>query len=64
MYVPELDRIVLRDNLASREFNDQSQVHKTTLMTRILQLVHEICVKGIHVTKRDLYVTGRRFPRT
>ena len=57
VYVPELDRIVLRDNLANREFNDQAQVHKTTLMTRILQLVHEICVKGIHVTKRDLFYT-------
>ena len=26
-------------------------------MTRILQLVHEICTKGIHVTKRDLFYT-------
>jgi Type IIB DNA topoisomerase len=48
---------VLRDNVTSREFNDQAQVHKTTVMTRILQLVHEICTKGIHVTKRDLFYT-------
>jgi DNA topoisomerase VI subunit A len=33
------------------------QVNKTTVMTRILQLVHEICTKGIHVTKRDLFYT-------
>lgn len=43
--------------MTSREFNDQAQVHKTTVMTRILQLVHEICTKGIHVTKRDLFYT-------
>jgi meiotic recombination protein SPO11 len=55
--VPQLDRIVLRDNLATREFSDQSQVLKTTLTTRVLQLVHEICMKGIHVTKRDLFYT-------
>jgi len=36
--------------MAIREFNDQGQVNKTTIMTRILQLVHELCVKGIHVT--------------
>lgn len=55
--MPQLDRIVLRDNLATREFSDQSQVLKTTLTTRVLQLVHEICMKGIHVTKRDLFYT-------
>ena len=32
-------------------------MNKTTIMTRILQLVHEICTKGIHVTKRDLFYT-------
>lgn len=26
-------------------------------MTRMLQLVHELCLKGIHVTKRDLFYT-------
>ena len=35
----------------------RAQVNKTTVMTRILQLVHEICTKGIHVTKRDLFYT-------
>ena len=57
IYVPELDRIVLKDSMTTREFNDQSSVNKTTIMTRILQLVHEICTKGIHVTKRDLFYT-------
>lgn len=48
---------VLRENMTTREFNDQGQVTKTTIMTRILQLVHELCIKGIHVTKRDLFYT-------
>ena len=43
--------------MAIREFNDQGQVNKTTIMTRILQLVHELCIKGIHVTKRDMFYT-------
>ncbi len=30
---------------------------KTTIMTRILQLVHEVLQKNIHVTKRDLFYT-------
>lgn len=48
---------VLRESMAIREFNDQGQVNKTTIMTRILQLVHELCIKGIHVTKRDMFYT-------
>jgi DNA topoisomerase VI subunit A len=30
---------------------------KTAITTRILQLVHQLCKKGIHVTKRDLFYT-------
>ena len=26
-------------------------------MTRILQLIHDVCAKNIHVTKRDLFYT-------
>lgn len=26
-------------------------------MTRVMQLVHELCRKSIHVTKRDLFYT-------
>ena len=42
---------------APRSRAPRRQVNKTTVMTRILQLVHEICTKGIHVTKRDLFYT-------
>ncbi len=56
-YVKELDRIVLRDATSERVFASLSSVRKTTISTRILQLVYELCVKKIHVTKRDLFYT-------
>jgi meiotic recombination protein SPO11 len=28
---------------------------KTTMMTRLMQLIHELTKKGIHSTKRDLF---------
>jgi len=57
LYVPELDRIVLKEGATERDFADQRQVHKATITTRILQLLHEVCTKGIHVSKRDLFYT-------
>ena len=57
IYIPELDRIVLKDKLSTRHFSSTSTVRKVTIMTRILQLVHQICSRGIHVTKRDLFYT-------
>jgi meiotic recombination protein SPO11 len=54
-YVPELDRNYLEYRRMMREFADASQVKKTTMMTRLMQLVREMCVKGIHSTKRDLF---------
>lgn len=57
LYVPELDRLVLKDKVLQRVFGSASSVRKTAITTRILQLVHELCGKGIHVTKRDLFYT-------
>jgi hypothetical protein len=57
IYVPELDRIVLKDVASFRAFAGTQTVKKTAIMTRILQLVHELCTKRIHVTKRDLFYT-------
>ena len=57
LYVPELDRIVLKDSLSHRPFANTSTCRKTVITTRILQLVHELCLKRIHVTKRDLFYT-------
>ncbi|CAH9051436.1 unnamed protein product [Cuscuta europaea] len=55
LYIPELDRIVLRDKASVRQFANVSTVRKTTITTRILRLIHELCLKNIHVTKRDLF---------
>ena len=49
LYVPELDRLVLKDKVLTRIFGSASSVRKTAITTRILQLVHELCGKGIHL---------------
>lgn len=57
LYVPELDRIVLKDSQSHRAFANTATCRKAVITTRILQLVHELCTKRIHVTKRDLFYT-------
>jgi len=57
LYVPELDRIVLKDSMSQRPFANTATCRKSVITTRILQLVHELCTKRIHVTKRDLFYT-------
>eukprot|EP00775_Hariotina_reticulata_P004035 gene4035-4282_t len=57
LYVPELDRIVLKDSTSKRPFASTQQCRKTAITTRILSLVHELCLKQINVTKRDLFYT-------
>ncbi|KAH7865181.1 hypothetical protein Vadar_003243 [Vaccinium darrowii] len=60
LYVPQLARIVLKDGLrprtaSVRPYAAVSTVKKTTITTRILQLIHQMSLKNIHVTKRDLF---------
>ncbi|KDD73630.1 hypothetical protein H632_c1983p0, partial [Helicosporidium sp. ATCC 50920] len=57
LYVQELDRIVLRDSVSQRPFANTAKCRKSVITTRILQLVQELCIKRIHVTKRDLFYT-------
>ncbi len=57
LYIAELDRIVLSDKVATRMFLNPREVRKTAITTRILQLVHEVLSKGIHITKRDMFYT-------
>ncbi|KAK4281435.1 hypothetical protein QN277_012929 [Acacia crassicarpa] len=57
LYVPELDRIVLKDKTSLRPFANISTVRKTAITARIVQLIHQLCLKNIHVTKRDLFYT-------
>lgn len=64
LYVEELDRIVLKDKTSVRTFANTSTVRKTAITTRIMGLVWELCKKGIHTTKRDLYYTDVKLFRT
>lgn len=57
MYVEELDRIVLKDKVSQRVFANTATVRKAAITTRILGIVWELCTKGIHITKRDMFYT-------
>lgn len=56
-YLDDLDRIVLGDKTSKRQFLNTSHVRKTAITTRVIELVHEVLSKGIHITKRDLFYT-------
>jgi len=55
IYVPELDRIVLRNDYKVRDFVNVKNARKCAIMLRILSIIYESCVKNIHITKRDLF---------
>ena len=57
LYVPELDRIVLRAVNTKLNFTSQSSTKKATIFTRVLELCHKVLRTKIHVTKRDLFYT-------
>mmetsp|Transcript_7129 Transcript_7129/g.9308 ORF Transcript_7129/g.9308 Transcript_7129/m.9308 type:complete len:543 (-) Transcript_7129:27-1655(-) len=57
LYIPELDRIVLQDKISQRSFINTSHVRKTAITTRVMQLIHQVVSKGIHITKRDMFYT-------
>jgi len=57
LYVPALDRIVLKASTSARPFASTSTCRKAVITARVLGLVHELCAKRIHVTKRDLFYT-------
>lgn len=48
---------MLRDSVSQRPFANTAKCRKSVITTRILQLVQELCIKRIHVTKRDLFYT-------
>ena len=54
-YVQELDRIVLKDSKTQRSFGNRAEVRKVAIMSRLMQLVYELCSKDITATKRDLF---------
>jgi len=58
IYIKDKDRIALKKSKNSqRPFVHSSMVRKTTVTTRVVQLIHNILSKGIHITKRDLFYT-------
>lgn len=57
IYVPELDRIVLGSKRGTRSFLSVKEARKTAITTRVLQLLHSVLRKRIHITKRDLFYT-------
>ncbi|KAL3815741.1 hypothetical protein ACHAXA_004943 [Cyclostephanos tholiformis] len=57
IYVPELDRIVLGDKRGTRSFLNVKESRKAAITTRVLQLLHAVLLKRIHITKRDLFYT-------
>ncbi|KAL7501371.1 hypothetical protein ACHAWT_010779 [Skeletonema menzelii] len=57
IYVPELDRIVLGDKRGTRSFLNVKESRKAAITTRVLQLIHAVLIKRIHITKRDLFYT-------
>ena len=64
LYVPELDRLVLKDKMLERVFANASAARKTAITTRVLQLVLEL--RAGHVgTARDklLELLGARGAR-
>eukprot|EP00053_Salpingoeca_punica_P009930 m.89348 g.89348 ORF g.89348 m.89348 type:complete len:416 (+) comp15222_c0_seq1:51-1298(+) len=56
-YIAALDRIVLKSATKVRVFANISSVRKAAIMTRVLELIHQVVRKGIHITKRDLFYT-------
>jgi meiotic recombination protein SPO11 len=58
VYVPELDRLVLKDKMLQRIFANSSSSRKTAITTRVLQLVMELCAKV-----NALYSAPRNWPR-
>lgn len=57
LYVKEWDRIVLGGKRATRSFLNVKESRKSAITLRVLQLLHAVLMKRIHITKRDLFYT-------
>lgn len=57
IYVKEWDRIVLGGKRSTRSFLNVKEARKTAITLRVLQLIHAVLMKRIHITKRDLFYT-------
>jgi meiotic recombination protein SPO11 len=57
IYVQKWDRIVLGDKRTGRTFLNVRESRKSAITLRVMQLIHAVLVKRIHITKRDLFYT-------
>jgi hypothetical protein len=57
IYVREWDRIVLGGKRTTRSFMNVRESRKSAVTLRVMQLLHAVLVKRIHITKRDLFYT-------
>ena len=57
VYVKEWDRIVLGSKRGTRSFLNVKESRKSAITLRVMQLLHAVLMKRIHVTKRDLFYT-------
>jgi meiotic recombination protein SPO11 len=57
IYVKEWDRIVLGSKRTGRTFLNVRESRKSAITLRVMQLLHAVLVKRIHITKRDLFYT-------
>ena len=57
IYVKEWDRIVLGSKRTGRSFINVRESRKSAITLRVMQLLHAVLVKRIHITKRDLFYT-------
>jgi meiotic recombination protein SPO11 len=56
-YIEDLDRTVLGDKMSKRAFLNINHVRKAAITSKVVELVHEVLSKGIHITKRDMFYT-------
>jgi len=57
IYIPQWDRIVLGNKTLSRNFLHVKDSRKSAITLRVMQLLHAVLTKRIHITKRDLFYT-------
>lgn len=57
IYVKNWDRIVLGGKRSTRSFLNVKESRKSAITLRVLELLHKVLVKRIHITKRDLFYT-------
>lgn len=48
LYIPDLDRIVLKRQLKDRAFANTKSVRKTSITTRVLELIHQVFYSKMH----------------